>query len=114
MKVICIDGIKLGDIGFMSGDKSPATCDKEEEIFEGESYTVSNTRTFYGKRYFLLKEKPFTTRYNERRFMPLSNINEEELAVLPVSEVSDLSKRESNIHPLFEQILKPFMPSFKK
>jgi len=84
MKVICIDGVKHGCVGKLHG----IIARKDEEIYEGEIYTVIKTIVFnkQGKSY-LLAERPTTTFYDAKRFIPLSNIDEREFKRENISEV---------------------------
>ena len=74
MRVICIDGVKIGDIGVnKQGDTRPANSN--DLIFEGVVYTVEHD---YGDTYSLVElRNPFAS-YGKRRFAPLSEINEKE------------------------------------
>jgi len=74
MKVICIDGVKLGDIATNKYfEKRSALV--EDLIFEGEVYTVEHD---FGDTYSLVeKRNPFVS-YAKRRFAPLSEVCETE------------------------------------
>lgn len=78
-KVICIDGLTVGDSGYTSVDKTKIKCEKSEEIYEGEVYTVANQFRIDGKFYYNLIEKGLLTGYNIKRFIPLSSENKVEL-----------------------------------
>lgn len=73
MKVICIDGVKMGYKGIYYGIKA----DKENEIHEGEVYTVIGENE--QKTGWKLLEKPCGFCYLKNRFIPLSEIDELEL-----------------------------------
>ena len=75
MKVLCIDGVKIGDLGnFFNGGFCIA--DNEKLINEGEIYTVIDEEI---DGYFSLLEKPYYCYYRKKRFIPISNIDEKEL-----------------------------------
>lgn len=82
MKVICIEGAKIGDNTWLGIPVRP-----DQMIYEGEVYTVlSEVNHPYGPAYFLA-EKPADLTYQKRRFIPLSDISETEM------------KREYNVQP---------------
>ena len=75
MRVICIDGVKLGDIA-TNKNGYRRTAMSEDLIFEGEIYTVDHD---FGDTYSLVeKRNPFVT-YGKRRFAPLSQVCETEM-----------------------------------
>jgi hypothetical protein len=67
MKVICIDGVKSGSITMMGNIIS-----KENEIYEGEEYTVQRQVDDC----YLLVERPGFLLYKKKRFAPISKIDE--------------------------------------
>ena len=75
MRVICIDGVKIGDIG--KNDKTGGTIRAKSDacIYEGETYTVAHD---YGDTYMLAGRNPFYS-YNKRKFSPLSEIDETQM-----------------------------------
>lgn len=73
MKVLCIHGVKIGEIAHnFLGDVKAA--DITSVIFEGEIYTVVED---IGESYVLQERNPIFA-YGKRRFAPLSEINETE------------------------------------
>lgn len=74
MKVICIDGVKIGAVSLMGG-----VADKDDVIIEGEIYTVCDSTIVQGQTTYHLEEKPFWTSYLAKRFSPLSSIDETEM-----------------------------------
>jgi hypothetical protein len=73
MKVICIDGVKVGNIGILH--QTIATDD--EAIYEGEIYTVLKSTVVAGIAAYHLEEKSHCV-YRASRFAPLSDIDENE------------------------------------
>lgn len=76
MKVIYIEGVKVGDIGLKQIARVEITAGIEHTIIEGETYTVVRTEDTKWGQYYQLEEKPPKTIYNARRFAPLSSIDE--------------------------------------
>lgn len=74
MRVICIEGVKKGTI---SSDGTPIV--KNEEIYEGEIYSVSGEYKYNGEEFYFLRERNPFLAYKKRRFAPLSDIDETEL-----------------------------------
>ena len=70
MKVICIDGVKEGNRGVLFG----FSCDKSMEVYEGETYIVTEAGEECGIKYYRLQGK--VPRYKQSRFVPLSDIDE--------------------------------------
>lgn len=75
MKVICIDGVRLGEVGHNKKHGGIIIAGADALIFEGEYYTVTHE---HDDCYTLAERSPFYS-YYKKRFAPLSNINEEEL-----------------------------------
>lgn len=74
MKVMCIEGVKKGMIA-MNGKP----VKNQDEIYEGEIYTVSWKTILLGESVYMLSERSPFFGYRERRFIPLSDIDETEL-----------------------------------
>lgn len=75
MKVICIDGVKVGDrvkAGFQ-----PFAL-PQDEIIEGVIYEVIDLINFFGLDAYRLVGKPFNALYTTDRFAPISDIDETE------------------------------------
>lgn len=76
-KVMCIDGIKAGLHGIsywpFLETKEQHTATKQEEIYEGETYTVVSEEEYFGIEYYQLQERPETTIYNSKRFIRLTD-----------------------------------------
>jgi len=72
MKVICIDGTKPGTRGILYN----ISLGNEDQIYEGETYTVIESGEEQGYKFFRLKEK--FHRYKQSRFAPISDIDETE------------------------------------
>jgi hypothetical protein len=81
-RVMCIDGVKTSTIGvtlFIGGFSAEHTTTPAEVVYEGEPYTVILVEDFFGEQYYTLAERPITTAYNSKRFIPLSEIDEAEV-----------------------------------
>lgn len=78
-KVICIDGISLGEKPTPRSEQSGAASN--EVIYEGETYTVIASE--YHERLkivgYELLERRKGTYYNSKRFAPCSEIDETEM-----------------------------------
>ena len=70
IKVICINGAKQGEL-----TRFGKPLKKNQEIYEGEVYTVINENS----RSYSLQERSDELWYKKTRFIPLSNIDETEL-----------------------------------
>lgn len=79
MRVLCINGVNVGDIGKMTLTKTRWVAPHMAIIIEGESYTVANAFNYWGELFYELAERPGVCIYLSTRFIPLSNINELEL-----------------------------------
>ncbi len=75
-RVICIDGVKVGDAGNTYSGQRVAL--PKEVIFEGEQYTVVEEIEHLGEMCYMLFERPVFSLYKKRRFIPLSDIDETE------------------------------------
>lgn len=74
MKVICIDGVKKGTMPY-------DTCNPAshfDEVYEGEIYTVTKQKEFYGHLCYFLAERRPNAAYYYGIFAPISNIDEKE------------------------------------
>lgn len=76
MKVICIDGVKFGEVGKLNS----IPANQHDLIFEGEIYTVYRLVELAGRKCYTLVERPKNVHYLRERFAPLSDICETELA----------------------------------
>jgi hypothetical protein len=76
MKVICIYGVKKGDLNH-SNPSFPAP--KYDEIYEGEIYTVLSSITWEGHLVYSLEERRPDALYSADCFAPISDIDETEL-----------------------------------
>ncbi len=79
MKVLCIDGIKVGHIGSNIYNTRFVSCTTRDVVIEGEVYNVAGVEEYNGITYYVLQERTWLNLYNSRRFVPLSDINESEL-----------------------------------
>lgn len=78
MKVICIDGVKAGVTPFQ-GDVYDGIASKDDEVYEGVSYTVFAEKIIFGEPAYQLEERPIKHWYKKSRFIPRSDIDETEL-----------------------------------
>lgn len=83
MKVICINGVRLGELSKIFN--IPASV--AELIYEGEIYTVTDTQTTRFGTGYILEERSPNMLYNAKRFVPLSTIDETELIKERLCEV---------------------------
>jgi len=72
MKVICIKGDDLKEV---DGRNSPS----DPKLVEGRTYTVLSIEIYKGNRFYILEELPQDCCFHEKRFIPLSSIDETEL-----------------------------------
>lgn len=80
MKVICINGVKKGELNTEGKSPLPASL----QVYEGEVYTVLSQRTLDGYefpngQYYILAERGWDTGYGIYSFLPLSDIDESEM-----------------------------------
>jgi hypothetical protein len=75
MRVICIDGVSINDKRTNSLGYT-AQANVQDLIFEGQVYTIVSICKFNGIEYYQLRERRFYARYNSRRFVPLSDLDE--------------------------------------
>ena len=75
MKVICIDGVKRGTMPYDT--EIPASI--ADEVYEGEVYAVVKEKEYYGNLCYFLAERRRNAAYYAGIFIPLSNINENEI-----------------------------------
>lgn len=77
MKVMCIKGAKQGQPSI--GLFGPSTVKDGQQVYEGEYYTVADSMNWDGLVY-RLAERPNNCWYDANRFIPMSDIDETELA----------------------------------
>ncbi len=75
MKVLCIDGVRVGTPSMLNAYKAK----KPDCLAEGEIYTVLEEMYFLGRKCYTLDERNPMQPYLASRFIPLSNIDEMEL-----------------------------------
>lgn len=79
MKVICIDGMSPGQNVFNGFGQPTSPLRKDEEIYTGEIYIViGEFKNARGENYYRLEGKPTDIVYHEKRFSPISSIDETE------------------------------------
>ncbi len=74
MKVICINGVKIGQPNITAS----YIAKEGDEVIEGEVYTVKKELFIIKPCYTLFEKSPRLT-YSKDRFLPLSNICELEM-----------------------------------
>ena len=72
-KVLCIDGMELGDYFCTGSGINPAL--NEDLVINGKSYSVIEELT----EWYRLAEMPYSNVYLKKRFIPVSDIDESEL-----------------------------------
>lgn len=76
MKVICIDGVVIGQLSI----RGRTICVKGLEIYQLEIYTICKDRiNRHGERCVTLMERSSNVWYLRSRFIPVSDIDETEL-----------------------------------
>lgn len=88
MKVLCIDGVKLGTP--FKGTIWDGVAGEDCLIFEGEIYNVIGEVVLFGNEGYILAERNPIDAYLKSRFIPLSTVNEEEL----------LEQRQNQLNPV--------------
>lgn len=76
MKVICINGVKKGEVPIVGANARD--CDV---IIEGTEYDTVWSGMVLSSPCYRLAGKPAKTYYRQSRFIPLSQIDERELAL---------------------------------
>ena len=74
-KVICIDGVRIGDQSY-NKDKKASVSDI---VYEGEIYNVIGEYLYHGILFYFLQERGMRSAYYSKIFIPLSDMDEMEL-----------------------------------
>lgn len=102
MRVICINGVKKGDPGTVA----PA-CE-EDEIYEGEEYTVVRERKVCGEIGYYLAERSPIVSYSSDRFIRIGDVDEVER--LAAWKEQHLTQEDRMLKALAEEMPVPDMP----